>query len=323
MKGINMFKVRLMSIVAVLAVLGIVSLDNAWAQAKGEGKEIPKERQEKLLAAFGDEGIDADGDGVLTRAEVRQFFGDQRGDKMGRRGGKHGDTGKGRHGRGDQQGRFGDKGRQIIGMIERLENLDPAKVPAEFDAEKHSRIDSDGNGQLSSEEWSAFVAKVRPRLVERLIKEAPGIDADKDGDISTVELSTYKTECQKKQRARLLEKHPEADTDGNGVLSEEEAEAFHKTIMEKRNAMFLKKNPAADTDGDGKLSKEEMEACQKTQMRQRAAKLLEKHPEADLDGDGELSREEFRKFRGNQRGPGEGKGRPHHRGGGPRGPELE
>ena len=318
-----MFKVRLMSIITVLAVLGIVSVDSARAQAKGEGKEIPKERQEKLLAAFGDEGIDTDGDGVLTRAEVRQFFGDQRGEKMGHRGGKHGDMGKGRHGRkGAQRGRFGDKGRQILGMIERLENLDPAKVPAEFDAKKHTRIDSNSDGQLIAEEWSAFVTKARPRMVERLIKEAPGIDADKDGDISADELSTYKAECQKKQRARLLEKNPEADTDGNGVLSEEEAEAFHKTMMEKRNAMFLEKNPAADTDGDGKLSKEEMEAYRKTQIQQRAAKLLEKHPEADLDGDGELSREEFQKFRGDQRGPGEGKGRPHRRGG-PRGPQLE
>ena len=243
MKGISMFKVRLMSIVTVVAVLGIVSVDCARAQAKGEGKQIPKERQEKLLAAFGDEGIDADGDGVLTRAEVRQFFGDQRGDKMGRRGGKHGDMGKGRHGRGDRQGRFGDKGRQIIGMIERLENLDPAKVPTEFDAKKHTRIDSDGNGQLSTEEWTAFVAKVRPRLVERLIKEAPGIDTDKDGDVSSDELSAYKAECQKKQRARLLEKHPEADTDGNGVISEEEAEAFHKTMMEKTKCHVPEEKP--------------------------------------------------------------------------------
>ncbi len=60
-------------LVATTAALSVVFVGVVYAA--GEPTEpISAAKQTKLLDKFGDQGIDADGDGVLTHEEVKTFF---------------------------------------------------------------------------------------------------------------------------------------------------------------------------------------------------------------------------------------------------------
>ena len=241
------------------------------AAADQADKPIHEKKQTKLLEQFGDDGIDADGDGVLTRDEVSQFFKENpdlrparrermRGDRGGvHKGGGRGVFGRGRGGdfqRGDRPGRRA-RGGSIHGILQELDKLNPEEVPGNDILERRPRLDANDDGQLSADEWAAFVEKRRGQLLAKLLVLAPEIDTDGDEEVSDEELQVFKAAKEAEHRARILERHPETDLDGNGELSDEEFEAFKTQQQTERLERLLERHPEADTNGDGVLSEEE------------------------------------------------------------------
>ena len=240
----------------------------------GFGPPISEAKLQRLLEKFGDEGIDANGDGTLTPEEAHAFLADKHPEGM--RGmcskhGRHGMKGRGLHGR-MGMGPKGGFGR----LLKHLELLNAETPPEDFDLTRFPRADVDGNGELSNSEWTAFTDRARERVL-----------------------------------ARITTRFPDADANNNGRLDDAEIEALKVKIREQ----CLAKNPEADTNGDGVLSEEEFAAFQATRAEQRHARMLERHPEADLNGDGVLTEEEFRTFKESHPGRhgGRHKGPPHGR----------
>lgn len=226
---------------------------------------IPEAKQARLLERFGDEGIDADGDGVLTREEVHTFFADSDLPGMHRRHGPHKMRGcgdcdgcgpRGKHGPRGKRGHHRGPGGRLGMMLRHLEQLGSETPPPQFDPAKFSEADSDGDGVLSDTEWTAFAKQQRQRLLGRLAERVPRADADNDGVISDTELA----ELTAWVAGRVLRRHPEADTNGDGTLSDDEWDALHAGRMERRRARILENHPEADLDGDGVLSDEEIES---------------------------------------------------------------
>jgi len=251
----------------------LICVSTAAAGDKGN-KPISERQQTQLLEKYGDDGIDADGDGVLSRGEVTTFFkahpdlrsarqegmqGDWRG---GRKGGDRGAFGRGRGGDFERGDRFGRRARggSVYGILQELDKLSPEEVPDNDILERRPRLDTNDDGQLSADEWVVFVEKRRGQLLVRLLKIAPEIDTDGDEEISDEELQVFKAAKEAEHRARILEQHPETDLDGNGELSAEEFEAFQAQQKAERLERLLEHAPELDTDGDGVLSEEEARA---------------------------------------------------------------
>ena len=251
--------IRLIGLMTGLTIVtSLISVSAAFAEDQPV-PPIPDARQARLLERFGDEGIDADGDGTLTREEVHTFFaaGDLHPmhDRHRHRGMKgldhHGDWGP-RGKRGHHRGPGGRLGM----MLRHLEQLSSETPPLQFDPAKFAEADSDGDGVLSDTEWTTFAEQQRQRLLSRLAERVPRADADHDGVISDTELA----ELTAWVAGRVLRRHPEADTNGDGTLSDDERDALHAGRMERRRARILENHPEADLDGDGVLSDEEIES---------------------------------------------------------------
>ena len=273
---------------ATALILGTITWISAPAVAQGPPDgPLPDQAQERLLDRFGDEGIDADGDGVLTRTEVRSFFSEKRGPgnqgplsgkRFGRHGGKRGAhgangpgfRGPGRRGPGHGGPGFGGPGGPrhhgpggpppLAMLLKRLEALSADSPPERFSLERFPRADTDGDGQLSDAEWRAFADEVRTRMLDKLLEHAPEIDADENGEVSDAELEAFAAEAKARHLERILDRHPEADTDGDGTLSNDEMETLKHDRMAKHHARIIDRHPEADTDGDGTLSREEAKA---------------------------------------------------------------
>ena len=169
-------------ILATLFAAGVVlSVSATPAIAQDEGRQPFQPRFQRLLDEFGDQGIDADGDGVLTPGEIKAFF-DANPDlrpmrapgAMGR--GFQGAPGM-RGGRGMGPG-FGPGMRPRMGggmiggpggpgmggplfVFERLERLAAENPPEDFDVARIPGVDTDGDGVVSAEEWQAFASVAR------------------------------------------------------------------------------------------------------------------------------------------------------------------
>ncbi len=261
-------------------------------------KPIHEKKQTKLLEQFGDDGIDADGDGVLTRDEVSKFFEEnpdlrparQEGLRGGvHKGGDRGAFGRGRGGdfeRGDRPGRRA-RGGSIHGILQELDKLNPEEVPGNDILERRPRLDADDDGQLSADEWAAFVEKRRGQLLAKLLVLAPEIDTDGDEEVSDEELQVFKAAKEAEHRARILERHPETDLDGNGELSDEEFEAFKTQQQTERLERLLERHPEADTNGDGVLSEEEARSIDRGRRgRDRGERALRRRGVRPERGDG-------------------------------------
>jgi len=240
----NTFRTRVLLPAAMLSLTCLATV------RADDGQNLPPldtEHQTRLLERFGDDGIDGDGDGVLTHEEARAFFQERFGELEID---AHGGPGFGRHGgrRGPGEGM-----RRLGRTLHHLEMLESEAPPQQFTIERHPEADLDGDGVLSDEEWLTFASERRAEILARLVKRFPDADADDDGTLSPDELEVVKADI----RARMLERHPEADTDGDGILSEEEAKAFHEARLEEHRAQILERHPEADIDGDGTLSDEE------------------------------------------------------------------
>ncbi|MFQ5805434.1 MAG: EF-hand domain-containing protein [Phycisphaerae bacterium] len=257
-----MTKKLMNTFVAATAALCMVFVGAVFA-SDDPAKPISTDRQANLLEKFGDQGIDADSDGVLTHAEVKAFFAQKH-----HRGGAcaHGAKGGWHHGMMGGMG-HGIKGGMHHGamgkvdmLLRHLTKLDAKSVPADFNVARHPQADADGDGEVSDEEWLAFAEQARVRMLGRLLSHAPEADTDADGKLSEEELAALRIERAAKLREHVLAKNPDADADGDGVLSETEFEAFMAKRAAEHRAMMLKAHPEADTNGDGTLSEKEARA---------------------------------------------------------------
>lgn len=211
-------RMRVYMLVVATAAFAVVSV--GVVLAVGEPTEpIPAARHAKLLERFGDQGIDADSDGVLTHEEIKAFFAAKHGHgearKSGRKEGKH----------------HGMKGCCPGGMKEGMHQ-----------------------GMMGCMEYGKMTNEQRAKMLEH----HPAADTDSDGVFSEAEFEAFRVQRMEERRAMVMEHHPEADTDQDGVLSQAEFETFRAQQMTEHRARMLDRHPEADTDGDGTLSEDEM-----------------------------------------------------------------
>jgi hypothetical protein len=162
------------------------------------------------------------------------------------------------------------KGRS--GKIE-LPKIAPAaptpKLPAEPNddgrAERRTRWDKDGDGQLSDDERQA-------RRDARRAERDKRLDTDGDGKVSEQEREAGRLQRDADRVARM-------DTDGDGKVSDEERRVAETERATNRHAQY-------DTNGDGKLTVDELANARG--FRGDASK-------ADLNGDGVVSTDELQK----------------------------
>ena len=211
-----------------------------------DGPKLTDEMRENLLDKFGDQGIDGDGDGVLTGEEVREFFANRNHD--------------GQRGRWGDQGKRHDSGRRdrFVLALDLLEGLGAETAPEGFTADAFPKADENGDGVIDDTEWQAFAAEKREKILDSLTRHHKGLDADGDGAVDATELDAFKAERVAEASEYILKHHADADKDGDGVLSMDEFTAFREVGMNKARADVLKRNPKADIDGDGSLSDDEM-----------------------------------------------------------------
>ncbi|MCG3132090.1 MAG: hypothetical protein FLDDKLPJ_02901 [Phycisphaerae bacterium] len=219
---------------------------------------VPAERAKALLEQYGEEGIDANADGTLTRREVFEFYRKKGLPLPGRpgEGGPGGGPGRFGPGRPGPDGPF-----QMLEAFERLLRLESGKVAPERVLNAFPRADRDQNGQLSEEEMKAALDRLRQQALERLLEVQPQVDADKDGKVSDEEFAAFKETTLARLAERVFASQPEADKDRDGKFSEEEFLAWREAQAARQREEMLKRHPDADTDGDGKLSDEEFRAA--------------------------------------------------------------
>lgn len=232
-----------------------IMLTAGIAEARGpRGKNSERHRQ-RLLERFGDEGIDANEDGTLTREEIAAFMAEND-MPMPRHHRRHrGPAGRERH------------GNPLARTLMHLDKLASETAPERFSLDRFPDADADGDGVLSDEEWQTFAAEKRSEVLARLLDRLPGADANADGVIDATELDALRQMVDQRRREDVLLRHPDADTDGNGTLSDEELGAFEAERRTERRTRLLDRHPGADVDGDGVLSDEEVDAFRQAHPR--------------------------------------------------------
>jgi len=185
---------------------------------------------------------------------------------------------------------------------------EPGKIFAQFDkdqsgtitkeelperaAEHFSKMDTNGDGAISKEEFLEAVKKMRPERPGGPGRQGPDpeqifkrLDKNTDG----------KLDKEDKVPEQVWQRISKADANNDGAVTKEELVAMIKKHMEARKGqggpgpgrgprdpgqMFQR----ADKNSDGKITKEEV-----------PAQLWERIGKADADGDGAVSKEEFKK----------------------------
>lgn len=228
---------------------------------------VAPERARQLLEQYGEEGIDANADGVLTRREVMDFY-RKKGLPMG---GRPGGPGPGPGGPPDERrfaGRPGEGPADMILFFERFLRIESGNIDRERLLEQHPAADADKDGKLSDEELARALDFARDLALRRLLQIAPDADADKNGRLSDEEVATFKERTLARLSQRILYSDAKADKDGDGKLSAEEFLAFRDEQRARQRQMMLERHPEADTDRDGKLSDAEMRALEQKMREQ-------------------------------------------------------
>lgn len=234
-------------------IFAVLAIPAAWAQP---ARPLPDHVQEQMLKRYPES--DLNGDGVLTRTELRDFRIQQRENQA--------EPGSPWHRR-------------------RMRRMSPEQILAE-----HPEYDRDGDGELSAEELDEAYQNVgRPRrrnfrpnarFFDWLLDHFAEADLDGNQMLSREELQTLKqryTATPRRQHGRnpaetlVLEQFPEADTDGDGQLSSEEFKTYRQGRPHVMRDALLKKYPDADADGDGDLNEDEYRQARqrfRTEMRE-------------------------------------------------------
>lgn len=201
--------------------------------------------QSRLLARYGDEGIDANGDGTLTSEEIQAFFQER----------------QGAPGPGHGFGPHGEPGMMMmkIGiLLHMMDGLDRQSVPAAFSAASFPEADADQDGAIGTDEWVAFATTVRKDMLSMAASRHPEFDQDEDGTLNDEEFHALKDDFLSRAREAIVAFNPDADSDGDGALSESELMAVHEGHLAKMRTFAIDHHPEADVDGDGQLSEDEM-----------------------------------------------------------------
>lgn len=101
------------------------------------------------------------------------------------------------------------------------------------------RMDSDGDGRVSPEEFSLPEQHRGPKMLARS-------DMDDDGAVTRDEMEASIEAAAQERQARRLAKFDDMDADGNGVVTQDEAQVHAFSSI--------------DADGDGYLTEEEARA---------------------------------------------------------------
>ncbi len=229
----------------IVSAMTLFIVGTALAQDQ-KGHQLTDEMRENLLDKFGDQGIDGDGDGILTGEEVREFFANRNHD------GKRGNWGS-------QDKRHQDgRGDRFVLALDLLEGLEAETAPDGFTADAFPKADENEDGAIDDAEWQAFAEAKRDKILDSLTQHHKGLDADGDGEVDATELEAFKAERVAEASEYILKHNADADQDGDGVLSMEEFTAFREAGAKETRADALKRNPDADVNGDGSLSDDEM-----------------------------------------------------------------
>jgi len=115
--------------------------------------------------------------------------------------------------------------------------------------EKFKMMDTDGDGKISRDEFTAGSKKMFDQM-----------DADKNGKVTAAEMEAYHQQMTGKKAGQTemstAERIKMVDSNGDGELTVEEYENGAKTMFDKM-----------DTNHDGYLTKAEMEAGHKMMMK--------------------------------------------------------
>lgn len=213
-----------------LVLAGMVVTAFSWQAWAQQGKAIPDAKQSQLLKRH--PKMDANGDGQLTREEVRTFMAGQKATRP---------KGEGKAGQGKGPGGL----------------LDPARI-----LEKHPEADTDKDGKLSPAEMRAYMKAHSDEVRAELLKRRPELDTNKDGVLSPEEFRAAREQIGPRVRLDdvIMKRYPDADADKDGKLSDEEMKAVREKHGEEIRAAILKRFPKADLNGDGQISDEEFRA---------------------------------------------------------------
>ena len=181
--------------------------------------------------------LDANGDGVIDRAEAAKFPRlAARFDQLDRNGdGRLDASERPRHGHGMRHGRGGHRGGHF-GHFQ-----DPA------------RLDTDNDGRLSKAEVEA-AGQGRGKRGNRMLEQFDAIDANRDGYLVRAEIRAWHAQQMKQRRAgmekRFEERFAAADLNGDGKLSRVEVDEKMPRLSPRFAWM--------DDNRDGFLSRDEL-----------------------------------------------------------------
>ncbi|MBY0586221.1 EF-hand domain-containing protein [bacterium] len=242
----------------------------------GDGKvilnDLPGPAAQRMKVA------DADGDGAVTRDELKRHFSSEpaSGEKQ-----PGSDVGKPK--------KPADEGRDFGKMFDKLDanadgKLEGDEIPAKM-RDRLSRVDANGDGAIQREEMLSRMGKRPDRgpgggrpSPAAMIEQLKLLDVDGDGKVALADLP--------EKAQKLAQK---MDTDGDGSISTEEMQRGLPTGRPESGLarLDLTAGPEAlfknfDGNADGKLSKEELSVM--------PGPFLEK---LDTNADGELTKEEI------------------------------
>ena len=299
--------IRLVGLITGLTIVASLMMTSVALAGDEPITPIPEARQARLLERFGDEGIDADGDGVLTHEEVHTLFADsdlplgprRRGPKMRGCGdcdgcGPHGKPGPrgacGPHGKGGPCGECGPG----------CECGPRGKGGPGGECGPHGKGGPRGKGGphrgpggrlgMMLHHLELLEGATPPPQFD--LARHPEADTDGDGVLSAAEWTTFAAQERQRILTHLADRIPRADADNDGAISDTELSELKAWVAGR----LLRRHPEADMNSDGILSSEEFEAFHRSRLEQRRARVLKHHPESDLDGDGMLSDEEIQAF---------------------------
>ncbi len=150
--------------------------------------------------------------------------------------------------------------------------------------ERFKSKDTDGNGEISLEEFKAGCKGNRAEMAEKIFKK---LDKDNNGILTKDEAPKRGRHGPGKGAGALFSKK---DTDNSGGLSLDEFLEDCRMDQEKAIELYGK----LDTDNDHNLTPEELRAGHKQRMKDMKAKREAMLKECDADNDGKYTLEEFK-----------------------------
>lgn len=194
----------------------------------------------------------------------------------------------------------------IMGLMQNSKSAKQEEITEDAKDGNSSTIDADGDGTISEDEYENLISQsgIKNALsAEDFFKK---YDSDGDGEITSEEMSAVKTGKMMPPPPPPVENENTSedgfssatDTDGDGTISAEEYETFVKNnnltdALSAENFFNL-----YDTDKDGKISTDEVKQGVANAGVENNPKVAPKREEGlpssiDTDGDGSLSSDEY------------------------------